>query len=104
MSQPQQEKRATRRFSLRLPVSIRFTNGGVQEFSAETRDVSARGVFFYIDKRLSEALPLNSRSRCRRKSPLPRAFGCDVKAAWCAWKSPRKNAWAWAPSSINTIS
>jgi hypothetical protein len=54
MSQPQQEKRATRRFSLRLPVSIRFTNGGVQEFSAETRDVSARGVFFYIDKKLSE--------------------------------------------------
>jgi PilZ domain len=54
MSSPQQEKRATRRFSLRLPVSIRFTNGGVQEFSAETRDVSARGVFFYVDKRLSE--------------------------------------------------
>jgi len=54
MSQPQQEKRATRRFSLRLPVSIRFTNGGVHEFSAETRDVSARGVFFYIDRKLSE--------------------------------------------------
>jgi hypothetical protein len=54
MSQPQQEKRSTRRFSLRLPVSIKFTNGGVQEFSAETRDVSARGVFFYLDKRLSE--------------------------------------------------
>ncbi len=54
MSQPQQEKRTTRRFSLRLPVSIRFTNGGVHELSAETRDVSARGVFFYIDQKLSE--------------------------------------------------
>ncbi len=54
MSQFQQEKRATRRFSLRLPVSIRFTNGGVHELSAETRDVSARGVFFYLDKKLSE--------------------------------------------------
>ena|SRR5215470_12016582 len=54
MSQPQQEKRATRRFSLKLPVSIRFTNGGVHEFAAETRDVSARGVFFYVDRRLSE--------------------------------------------------
>lgn len=54
MSQPQQEKRATRRFTLRLPVAIRFTNGGVHEFSAETRDVSARGVFFRLDKRLSE--------------------------------------------------
>jgi hypothetical protein len=54
MSQPQQEKRATRRFSLKLPVSIRFTNGGIHEFSAETRDVSARGVFFYLDKKLSE--------------------------------------------------
>ncbi len=58
MSQPQQEKRATRRFSLRLPVSIRFTNGGVHEFSAETRDVSARGVFFYLEKRLSEGSPI----------------------------------------------
>jgi PilZ domain len=54
MSQPQQEKRATRRFSLKLPVSIRFTNGGIHEFSAETRDVSARGVFFFLDKKLSE--------------------------------------------------
>jgi hypothetical protein len=58
MSQPQQEKRSTRRFSLRLPVSIRFSNGGVQDFTAETRDVSARGVFFYLDRKLTEGSPI----------------------------------------------
>ncbi len=49
MSQPQQEKRATRRFSLRLPVSVKYSNGGVNECAAETKDVSARGVYFFMD-------------------------------------------------------
>ena len=42
------EKRATRRFALHLPVSVR--NGEeAQEREAQTRDVSARGVCFYLD-------------------------------------------------------
>jgi hypothetical protein len=44
MAQPQAEKRSTRRFALRLPVTVKAAgsaNGAVQ---AETRDVSARGV------------------------------------------------------------
>lgn len=54
MSHSKQEQRATRRFALKLPVSIKFSNGGVTEVSAETKDVSARGVFFYMDSKIEE--------------------------------------------------
>jgi hypothetical protein len=48
-AQPQQnDKRATRRFALRLPVSVRYGESG-QDREAQTRDVSARGVCFYLD-------------------------------------------------------
>jgi PilZ domain len=41
-------KRATRRFALRLPVSVRYGENE-QEHAAQTRDVSARGICFYVD-------------------------------------------------------
>ena len=44
---PENDKRATRRFALRLPVSIRC--GDDTERPAQTRDVSARGICFYVD-------------------------------------------------------
>src|SRR5450432_2796466 len=49
MAEAQQEndKRSTRRFALRLPVSIR--SGEEDEHDAQTRDVSARGICFYVD-------------------------------------------------------
>lgn len=51
MAEPQEQehehdKRATRRFALRLPVSVRY---GQEEHAAQTRDVSARGICFYVD-------------------------------------------------------
>ena len=49
MAQPQPEKRTTRRFSLDLPISVRFLNNGRQELAGHTRDVSSRGVFMYLD-------------------------------------------------------
>ena len=45
----QENKRATRRFALRLPVSVTYAQDGQQEKSAQTRDVSARGICFYVD-------------------------------------------------------
>ena len=42
------DKRATRRFALRLPVSVRYGENG-EEHAAQTRDVSARGICFYVD-------------------------------------------------------
>ncbi len=53
MPQPQQEQRATRRFSLRLPLAVKFAEGA-QETVAHTRDVSARGVCFYMDSSIAE--------------------------------------------------
>jgi PilZ domain len=45
----QAEKRATRRFSLRLPVELNSTGTTGSPQIAHTRDVSARGICFYLD-------------------------------------------------------
>ena len=47
MVQAQIEQRATRRFSLRLPLVVSNSQGG--EISAVTRDISSRGICFYMD-------------------------------------------------------
>ncbi len=52
MAQPQREQRSTRRFSLRLPVTVKFSDS--LEKPAQTRDVSARGICFYMDSSVSE--------------------------------------------------
>jgi len=44
----EKEKRATRRFPLRLPVSVRYGES-TEAREAQTRDVSARGICFYVD-------------------------------------------------------
>ena len=45
-----QERRAMRRFEIRLPALIKVTGNGFQELLTETQNVSARGVFFYVDR------------------------------------------------------
>ncbi len=54
MPEASPEQRATRRFALRLPVTIKFSDGAAAEAQAQTRDVSARGVFFYMDSKIEE--------------------------------------------------
>jgi PilZ domain len=49
MAEAHPEKRGTRRFALRLPVSVAQTANGSHEKAAQTRDVSARGICFYLD-------------------------------------------------------
>jgi hypothetical protein len=49
MAEVQEEKRATRRFALRLPVSVNPSTSNDQSENAQTRDVSARGICFYVD-------------------------------------------------------
>ena len=46
--QDENNKRATRRFALRLPVTVRYGENE-PEHAAQTRDVSARGICFYVD-------------------------------------------------------
>lgn len=54
MAQPQPEKRATRRFFLDLPIAVKFLDNGTYEVTGHTRDVSSRGVFFYLDSEIAE--------------------------------------------------
>ena len=49
MPQPFLEQRGTRRFALTLPVAVRFQDAPVTEMPAHTKDVSARGVYFFLD-------------------------------------------------------
>lgn len=58
MAQPQPEKRNTRRFSLDLPISVKFLNNGKRELPGHTRDVSSRGVFIYLDTEISAGAPI----------------------------------------------
>lgn len=43
------ERRAMRRFSIRLPASVRVS-GIPAPFKTESQNVSGRGIFFYIDR------------------------------------------------------
>jgi PilZ domain len=47
-----QERRTMRRFDMRLPASVKME--GIKDFLTETQNVSARGVFFYLDRPLAE--------------------------------------------------
>ncbi len=56
--QVENDKRATRRFALRLPVSVRY-DGDEREHAAQTRDVSARGICFYVDSGIQAGSPID---------------------------------------------
>ena len=49
-----QERRTMRRFDMRLPASVRVAGNGLRDLMTETQNVSARGVFFYLDRPLAE--------------------------------------------------
>src|SRR5258706_11563628 len=86
------ERRTTQRFSMRLPLTVRWTTGAaVGETSTESRDVSSRGVYFFLSKDVREGSPVEIlltlpneitmagalQVRClgRAHSPEPRAAG-----------------------------
>src|SRR5689334_23061026 len=50
MGESPQDRRAMRRFDMRLPALIRMAGSGTGELQTETQNVSARGVFFYLDR------------------------------------------------------
>jgi PilZ domain len=50
MLQESQDRRSMRRFDMRLPAAIRVTGDASGDFLTETQNVSARGVFFYLDR------------------------------------------------------
>jgi PilZ domain len=50
MQPDSQERRMMRRFDMRLPAVVRLDSAN--EFQTETQNVSARGVFFYLDRQV----------------------------------------------------
>jgi len=58
-----EERRMMRRFDMRLPAIVRLDQEN--EFHTETQNVSARGVFFYLDK------PLPAGTRCEVTLTFP---------------------------------
>jgi hypothetical protein len=54
MTEPTQEKRAARRFALRIPVSVAREEDSKYSEAAQIRDVSARGICLYLDSPMKQ--------------------------------------------------
>ena len=53
------ERRASRRFQIKLPMTVRWTSGlAVGEAQTESRDVSSRGVYFFLPKQVTSGSPV----------------------------------------------
>src|SRR5258707_15612313 len=48
----------TRRFSLDLPISVKFLDNGKRELAGHTLDVSSRGVFMHLDTEITAGAPI----------------------------------------------
>jgi len=58
MAEAQQEKRAARRFALRIPVAVAREGNSNHGEAAQIRDVSARGICLYLDAPIAQGSPL----------------------------------------------
>lgn len=54
MAEPQEEKRAARRFALRVPVTVEHGGNQARSEIAQIRDVSARGICFYLESAVAQ--------------------------------------------------
>lgn len=48
------ERRSIRRFDMRLPANVKLDDPSTAELLTETQNVSARGVFLYLDRPLAK--------------------------------------------------
>ncbi len=68
------ERRAMRRFDMHLPALIKLTGDRFQEILTETHNVSARGIFLYVDR------PIAPNSRLEVTLTLPsQVVGVSVR-------------------------
>jgi hypothetical protein len=59
MAEAQEEKRAARRFALRIPVTVSRGESQGHYEPAQIRDVSARGICLYLDSSIAEGSPIS---------------------------------------------
>jgi hypothetical protein len=70
------ERRATRRFLMRLPLTVRWTDESVVgEAATESREVSSRGLYFHLPKGLRSGAPVEIRVHAQRRI-------CRVKVSY----------------------
>jgi hypothetical protein len=56
---PANERRTAQRFQIKLPLTVRWTSGSaIGEASTESRDVSSRGVYFFLPKEVKYGAPV----------------------------------------------
>jgi hypothetical protein len=53
-----QEKRAARRFALRIPVTVSHPENSNNSEAAQIRDVSARGISFFVESAVAQGSPI----------------------------------------------
>jgi hypothetical protein len=53
-----QEKRAARRFALRIPVAVARDGNSNHDEAAQIRDVSARGISLYLEAPIAQGSPI----------------------------------------------
>jgi hypothetical protein len=58
MAEPLQEKRSARRFALRIPVTVSHGENSNQSEVAQIRDVSARGISFFLQSAVTQGSPI----------------------------------------------
>ena len=53
------ERRAAQRFRIKLPMTVRWTNGtAIGEARTESKDVSSRGVYFFLPRDVKSGSPV----------------------------------------------
>lgn len=58
MAEAPHEKRSARRFALRIPVSVSRGENANHGEAAQIRDVSARGICFFLDSPIEQGSPI----------------------------------------------
>lgn len=82
------ERRAIRRFDMRLPASIRIRDADGEEWLTETQNVSARGLFFYAREPVQPGTRLEVTLTFPHRLPLPIASAFGSQRGWFASSRP----------------
>src|SRR5207249_10113461 len=91
---------------MRLPLTVRWTTGAaVGETSTESRDVSSRGVYFFLSKDVKEGSPVEILLTLPTKLRWPDRYGSAASAA-CSGPSRAMKAllvWLLRSSATNSF-
>ena len=95
------ERRASRRFLMRLPLTVRWTDElVVGEALTESREVSSRGLYFHLPKGLRSGCSGRDRyDSCRTSSRRRALSACAAWDASCAAAPNIRAMWAWRQRS-----